>query len=66
MSILKTKDSHLQPIRELETTNKFVSNIDKFSLKVKKQKYASTRDVRNKESLDLVELELNDEYLNDN
>lgn len=65
MTILKPKDAKLQPIRELETTNKFVSNIDKFSLKVKKQKYASTRDVRNKESLDLVELELNDEYLND-
>lgn len=64
MTNLKPKDSTLQPIRELETTKKFKSNIDKFSLKIKQQKYASSRDIRNKESLDLVELNLDDEYLN--
>lgn len=63
MTILKGKDSRLSPIQELETNNKFNSNVDKFSLRVKQQKYASSRDIRNKESLDLVELNLDDEYL---
>lgn len=62
-TILKSKDSKLNPIYELETTKKFSSNVDKFSLKIKEQKYPSSRDIRNKESLDLVELHLDDDYL---
>lgn len=63
MTMLKGKDSKLNPVRELETTNKFTSNVDKFNLRVKQQKYTSSRDIRNKESLDLIELELDDTYL---
>ncbi|CAD0218305.1 hypothetical protein [Chryseobacterium sp. JV274] len=65
LTSLKPKDSRLGAVAELELTSKFTSNIDRFSLKIKKQKYTSVNDVRNKDSLDLVELLLDDDYLAD-
>lgn len=63
MTSLKPKESTFVPIVELEKSKKFQSNVDKLSLKVKQQKYASQVDVRGNDTLDIVELEIEDSYL---
>ena len=64
MTILKSTNNELGPTRELETTKKFNSNVDQFRLSIKELKYRSSNDIRNKDSLELVELHLDDDYLN--
>lgn len=60
---LSKLDTELRPIAEIETKGKFKSNIDKTIVKVKTIDYKNSTDIRGKESIKAVEIELDDEIL---
>lgn len=62
---VKGANLKVQPLQELETTKKFTSNVDNFKLRLKSIPYKSSFDIRGKESIELVELELDDNILNE-
>ncbi|MFA7686548.1 MAG: hypothetical protein WCY25_01650 [Moheibacter sp.] len=62
---LKGANLTVQPLQELETTRKFTSNVDNSKVRLKPVPYKSAVDIRGKESVELVELELDDTVLLD-
>lgn len=57
-------DTTLTPIQELETNNKFKSNMDNTQVRIKTIKYRDKKDIRGSEELKTVEIILDDDILN--
>ena len=52
--------SPFSPLQELEETGKFKSNVDNTLLKIKEVKYPNLQDIRGRENIKIIELNLDD------